>query len=145
MIKQYIVRLTDEERDQLGHLIRAGKGAARKLTHARILLKADSRKGGPGWSHARIAESLDVGRPGAARSAVDTHSGLESIRAFCNWCVKAMRLPANPLGMLAMANTQPDIRRKRRALTESELQHLVSPATRSFTCRKISSGSCGRT
>jgi transposase len=62
MIKQYIVTLTDEERDQLGQLIRAGKAAARKLTHARILLKADSRQGGPGWKDARIAESLDVGR-----------------------------------------------------------------------------------
>ncbi len=61
MIKQYIVTLTDEERDQLGQLIRAGKAAARKLAHARILLKADGREGGPGWHDARIAESLDVG------------------------------------------------------------------------------------
>lgn len=62
MIKRYIVTLTDEERDQLGQLISAGKAAARKLTHARILLKADSRQGGPGWNDPRIAESLDVGR-----------------------------------------------------------------------------------
>ena len=62
MIKQYVVTLTDEERDQLGRLIGAGKAAARKLTHARILLKADSRMGGLGWNDAIIAESLDVGR-----------------------------------------------------------------------------------
>jgi transposase len=62
MMKKYIVTLTDEERDQLGQLIRAGKAAARKLTHARILLKADSGGGGPGWDDAQIAESLDVGR-----------------------------------------------------------------------------------
>jgi transposase len=61
MIKRYIVTLTDEERDQLGRLIKAGKAAARKLTHARVLLKADSGKGGPGWNDSRIAESLDIG------------------------------------------------------------------------------------
>lgn len=62
MIKRYIVTLMDEERDRLGQLISAGKAAARKLIHARILLKADIRKGGPGWTDARIAESLEVGR-----------------------------------------------------------------------------------
>lgn len=62
MMKKYIVTLTDEERDQLAQLIRAGKAAARKLMHARILLKADSGRGGPSWDDARIAESLDVGR-----------------------------------------------------------------------------------
>ena len=62
MMKKYIVTLTDEERDQLGQLISAGKAAARKLTHARILLKADSGRGGPGWDDPQIAESLDVGR-----------------------------------------------------------------------------------
>jgi transposase len=60
-MKKYIVTLMDEERDQLRQLIRAGKAAARKLTHARILLKADSRQGGPGWNDAKIAQSLEVG------------------------------------------------------------------------------------
>ena len=42
-------------------LISSGKGAARKLTHARILLKADNSDGGPGWKDKDISVSLDVG------------------------------------------------------------------------------------
>ena len=49
MAKKYIVTLTDEERDALRKLVSSGKGAARKLAHARILLKADQAKGAPGW------------------------------------------------------------------------------------------------
>jgi len=62
MRKKYIVTLTEEERRMLRELISRGKAAARKLMHARILLKADSRDGGPGWGDAAIAEGLDVGR-----------------------------------------------------------------------------------
>src|SRR5689334_1978346 len=61
MIKQYHVTLTSEERCELEQMIRAGKAAARKLTRARILLKADEAEGGPGWSDPEIAEALDVG------------------------------------------------------------------------------------
>ena len=60
MNKTYIVRLTDQEREELTALVSKGKGAARKLTHARVLLKADAD--GPGWTDERIAEALDVGR-----------------------------------------------------------------------------------
>lgn len=62
MKKKYVVTLTDEERRSLRALISSGKGAARKLVHARVLLKADSGKGGPGWGDAEIAEGLEVGR-----------------------------------------------------------------------------------
>ena len=41
MNKKYIVRLTATERGVLEGLVHTGKGAARTLTHARILLKAD--------------------------------------------------------------------------------------------------------
>jgi transposase len=44
----------------LSELIAAGKAAAKKLTHARILLKADAADGGPAWTDDRIAEALDV-------------------------------------------------------------------------------------
>jgi len=46
MRKIYIVTLTSEERATLRELISSGKTAARKIIHARILLKADSSKGG---------------------------------------------------------------------------------------------------
>jgi len=58
--KKYIVTLTAEEQTQLGDLTRGGKAAARKIAHARILLKADVAEGGPGWPDERIAEALDV-------------------------------------------------------------------------------------
>ena len=61
MKKKYHVTLTLEERCELERMISAGKAAARKLTHARILLKADEAEGGPGWSDPDIAEALDVG------------------------------------------------------------------------------------
>lgn len=60
-MKKYLVTLMDEERRGLEQLIRRGKAAARKLTHARILLKADSGSGGPCWDDATIAETLEVG------------------------------------------------------------------------------------
>jgi transposase len=60
-MKKYVVTLTDEEREELGRMVASGKGAARKLIHARILLKADCGEGGPGWEDAEIAEALDAG------------------------------------------------------------------------------------
>lgn len=67
MHKNYPVMLTDEERDQLLQLIAAGTAAARKLSHARILLKADQGPVGPGWVDARIAEAVEVSQPTVAR------------------------------------------------------------------------------
>ena len=61
MAKRYRVTLTAEERDALAAMISKGKAAARKLAHARVLLKADEAEGGPGWGDAQIAEALDVG------------------------------------------------------------------------------------
>jgi transposase len=52
--------LTAEERQQLADLTASGKAAAKKLTHARILLKADAADGGPAWADDRIAQALDV-------------------------------------------------------------------------------------
>lgn len=60
-MKRYRVTLTDEERAQLRQMISAGKAAARKLTHARILLKADAGEGGPNWKDEQIGQSLEVG------------------------------------------------------------------------------------
>ena len=59
-MKRYIVTLTSEERQHLQDLIAAGQAAARKLAHARILLKADAAEGGPGWPDRRIADALEV-------------------------------------------------------------------------------------
>jgi hypothetical protein len=57
-MKKYIVKLTEEEQDELRKLIAQGQAPARKLTHARILLKADSSEGGPNWSDQAGSRSL---------------------------------------------------------------------------------------
>lgn len=56
MSKKYIVTLTEAERAELRKLISMGKGAARRLAHARILLKADQ-----GLTDERIAAEVEVG------------------------------------------------------------------------------------
>src|SRR5712692_3882584 len=60
-MKKYIVKLSREERADLHHLIAQGQASARKLTHARILLKADSSQDGPGWTDQAISEALEIG------------------------------------------------------------------------------------
>ena len=67
MHKRYVVALTDDERGSLEGLIAAGTAPARKLTHARILLKADAEPFGPGWVDERIAEAVEVSQPTVAR------------------------------------------------------------------------------
>jgi len=62
MKKKYIVTLTQEERRTLQAMLSKGKAAARKLMHARILLKADAGPDGPAWKDGRIADSLELGR-----------------------------------------------------------------------------------
>jgi transposase len=59
-MKKYRVTLTADERENLTILIATGKAAAKKLTHARILLKADQAEGGPGWIDEQIAEALEI-------------------------------------------------------------------------------------
>lgn len=65
--KNWRVTLTDAEREVLTELIAAGRSPARKLAHARILLKADESPNGPGWSDDAITEAVDVSRPTVER------------------------------------------------------------------------------
>jgi transposase len=79
MKKKYIVTLTQEERGMLQEMLSRGKAAARKLTHARILLKADVAAGGPGWNDESIAEALEVGRATVERVRKEfVEEGLEA-------------------------------------------------------------------
>jgi len=61
MKKKYVVTLTPGERQKLREMVSRGRAAARKLVHARILLKADAAAGGPNWPDQAIAESLEIG------------------------------------------------------------------------------------
>ena len=56
---KYAVRLTDEQRAALRTLVGRGVAPARRLAHARILLKADQGEGGAAWSDAAIAGALE--------------------------------------------------------------------------------------
>lgn len=62
MNKKYIVTLTDSEREDLRALIASGKGAARRLAHARVLLKADQ-----GLPDEAIVDAVEVSRPTVER------------------------------------------------------------------------------
>lgn len=62
MDKFYRVTLTAEERPELQALVSKGKGAARKLTRARILLLADQAEGGPAKPDPEIVAALGCGR-----------------------------------------------------------------------------------
>lgn len=67
MPKAHRVQLSAAQRQWLQQLISTGTAAARVLTHARILLKADEGEGGPGWTDAAIAQALEVSVPTVAR------------------------------------------------------------------------------
>ncbi len=63
---KYIITLTAEERTALEQLVSVGKTAARKLTHARILLLADT--GGPGLIDLEIQDQLGTSVPTITRA-----------------------------------------------------------------------------
>ena len=56
MNKKYIVRLTDQERDELAAVLKKFKGASQKVRRAQILSKADAD--GPNWTDRRICEAF---------------------------------------------------------------------------------------
>ena len=67
MKKKYPVILSGAQREHLKSLIAAGTAPARKLTHARILLKADQSPEGPGWVDEQVADAVEVSQPTVAR------------------------------------------------------------------------------
>ena len=60
MHKEHVVHLSEAERAFLRDEIAAGAAPARRLAHARVLLKADQGAGGPAWSDVKIAEAGEV-------------------------------------------------------------------------------------
>jgi transposase len=79
MKEKYIITLTQQERRMLQEMLSRGKAAARKLMHARILLRADVAAGGPGWNDEAIVEALEVGRATVERVRKEfVEEGLEA-------------------------------------------------------------------
>ena len=60
MQKKYVVRLSNEEREQLGQIVSKFKGSSQKVRRAQVLLKADAD--GPGWGDQQIAEAFGCRR-----------------------------------------------------------------------------------
>jgi hypothetical protein len=61
MRKQTVV-LKPDERKALSDLIASGTAPARKLTHARILLKADQSDSRTAWEDGAISQAFDISR-----------------------------------------------------------------------------------
>lgn len=60
MLKKFIVRLSDQERQQLAQVVRKFNGSSQKVRRAQILLKADAD--GPGWCDQQIADAFGCRR-----------------------------------------------------------------------------------
>ena len=58
---KYVVRLAQEEREELESLVKRGRVAAEKRRRAQILLKADAGAKGSGLTDQEVASALDVG------------------------------------------------------------------------------------
>jgi len=61
-VVKYRVTLTEEEREALKKLVSTGKGAARKLLHARVLLLTDQGEHGQHRSDEELTDALGVSR-----------------------------------------------------------------------------------
>jgi transposase len=59
-MSQYSVRLNQEQRKGLEHLVKSGVAPARKIMHAQILLKVDQGWQGPHWSVKQVQEAFTV-------------------------------------------------------------------------------------
>jgi hypothetical protein len=102
--KQYAVRLSEDEREELRRLIAAGTESARKLMHARILLKADQGPDGPGWVDERVAEAVESSQPTVSR----------------------VRKQYVQRGLAAALNRRPPVREYRRTLDGAQEARLVA-------------------
>ncbi len=79
MRKQYVVRLSEEERAALRTLISRGDAPVRVQAHARILLKANQGEGGPCWTDGAISTALEVDPTTVARvRKLSVTEGLEA-------------------------------------------------------------------
>lgn len=101
---KYVVRLTDEERQTLHHLVVGPRVARAKALRARILLKADAD--GPHWPDTQIADALEV--------------GVSTVHRLRQRCVEA--------GLEAALNRQAPVRTKPRKLDGAQEARLVALA-----------------
>jgi transposase-like protein len=60
MPKQYVLKLTVEERAELQHMVRKGRVAGWKVQRAQALLQCDQGPDGPAWTDEQIAAAYGV-------------------------------------------------------------------------------------
>ncbi len=101
---KYVVRLTDEERQTLQHLVAGPRVARAKALRARILLKADAD--GPHWPDMQIADAFAV--------------GVSTVHRLRQRCVEA--------GLDAALSRQAPVRTKPRKLDGAQEARLVALA-----------------
>jgi transposase len=148
-MKIYRLKLTDTERAELERLVTKGKAAARALTHARILLKADEGLAGPRWTDDAIAEALDVNRSTVERVRVRcVEEGVEAaLRPRPSRQLRLRKLDgAQEAHLLALACSKPPRGRARWSmrlladkLVELEIVDAISYETVRRTLKKTRS------
>lgn len=104
MKKKYIVRLTAAERQGLEDLVRKGKTAAHRRTHAQILLWADEGDHGPGLLDSEVADTVGVNE--------------RTVSRLRQRCVEE--------GLEAALERKARVREKRRVLDGDGEAHLVA-------------------
>jgi len=120
-VKKYIVKLDEAERERLNALIQKGKGPARQVLKARILLKADASEAGEAWSDGRIADALDTSVDTIARTRQQlVENGIEAALTHKHSPRSARRRifdGATEAKLIALACSPPPKGRKRWTLT----------------------------
>jgi hypothetical protein len=146
MKKKHPVILAEAEREQLKSLIAAGTAPARKLTHARILLKADQSPEGPGWVDEQIAKAVETSQPTVARARMQYfEEGLEAAlnRRPPNWEYRRKLDGEQEACLLTLACSEPpegragwSLRLLADKLVELEIVEAVSYQTVRRTLKK---------
>jgi Homeodomain-like domain len=149
-VKKYVVKFSVEERERLETLIRSGKHPARKLTRARILLKADASDLGEAWSDSRIAAALGTALSTVAQVRQQlVEEGIESVltpKRSPNSARKRIFDGAAEARVIALACSEPPAGRARWTLrllegkvVEMNIVDQVSDNTIGRTLKKTSS------
>ena len=106
MVKKYRVHLEEREQEELKALVRKGRAAAYKQTHARILLLTDENQAEGPMKDQEVARSLGVGI-----------STVERVRRRCG-----------DEGVEAALGRKEQVRRRQKRLDGSGEAHLVALA-----------------
>ena len=95
--KRYPVILDPNQRDYLMDLTASGTESARKLTRARILLKADEGELGPAYADKQIKEAVEVSIPTIERTRKTF--ALEGLKAALT--LKSVQSPQDRKSLMA--------------------------------------------